>query len=141
MWDQPSGVKQDLRFRNLGGRATLFRELSSDLKTVSVKARLTKAAEAGDMIIEHFDFEIWHQDQLIYTGNTNFGFFSLESLAVQAGIRDAQNRAYTPTRAELQRSRSHEFSNLVPLLAAGSGARAGPRNDLAGQGPSNDRPD
>ena len=107
--------KQDLRFRNLGGRATLFRELSSDLKTVSVKARLTKAAEAGDMIIEHFDFEIWHQDQKVYTGNTNFGFFSIESLAVQAGIHDAQNRVYTPTRAELQRSRTHEFRNLGPL--------------------------
>jgi 3-hydroxymyristoyl/3-hydroxydecanoyl-(acyl carrier protein) dehydratase len=107
--------KQDLRFRNLGGQATLFRELSSDLKTVTVKARLTKAAEAGDMIIEHFDFEIWHQDQKIYTGNTNFGFFSLESLAVQAGIHDAQNRVYTPTRAELQRSRTHEFKNLAPF--------------------------
>ncbi|MGD9323657.1 MAG: beta-ketoacyl synthase N-terminal-like domain-containing protein [Desulfobacterales bacterium] len=107
--------KQDLRFRNLGGRATLFRELSSNLKTVSVKARLTKAAEAGDMIIEHFDFEIWHQDQKVYTGSTNFGFFSLESLAVQAGIHDAQHRVYTPTRAELQRSRTHEFRNLAPL--------------------------
>jgi 3-hydroxymyristoyl/3-hydroxydecanoyl-(acyl carrier protein) dehydratase len=107
--------KQDLRFRNLGGRATLFRELSADLKTVSVKARLTKAAEAGDMIIENFDFEIWHQDQKVYTGNTDFGFFSLESLAVQAGIHDAQNRVYTPTRSELQRSRTHEFRNLAPL--------------------------
>jgi 3-hydroxymyristoyl/3-hydroxydecanoyl-(acyl carrier protein) dehydratase len=107
--------EKDLRFRNLGGRATLYHELTSDVKTVSVKARLTKAAEAGDMIIEHFDFEIWHQDQRIYAGNTNFGFFSLESLAVQAGIHDAQNRVYIPTHTELQRSQSHEFSDLSPL--------------------------
>jgi 3-hydroxymyristoyl/3-hydroxydecanoyl-(acyl carrier protein) dehydratase len=51
----------------------------------------------------------------VYTGSTNFGFFSLESLAVQAGIHDAQHRVYTPTRAELQRSRTHEFRNLAPL--------------------------
>ena len=107
--------KKDLRFRNLGGRASLFRELSSDLKTVSVKTRLTKAAEAGDMIIEHFDFEVWHRDQQIYAGNTNFGFFTLETLAVQEGIRDAVQHAYAPTRAEMQRSQTHEFSDRPPL--------------------------
>ena len=107
--------KKDLRFRNLGGQATLFSEFSSSLRTVSVKSRLTKAAEAGDMIIEHFDFEIWHRDQKIYAGNTNFGFFTLETLAVQEGIRDADKQAYGPTRAELQRSRPHEFRDRPPL--------------------------
>jgi 3-hydroxymyristoyl/3-hydroxydecanoyl-(acyl carrier protein) dehydratase len=107
--------EKDLRFRNLGGRASLFRELSPDLKTVSVKTRLTKAAESGDMIIEHFDFEVWHRDQQIYAGNTDFGFFTLETLAVQEGIRDAGQHAYTPTRAEIQRSQIHEFSDRSPL--------------------------
>jgi 3-hydroxymyristoyl/3-hydroxydecanoyl-(acyl carrier protein) dehydratase len=107
--------KKDLRFRNLGGRATHFHELSPGLKTVSVKTRLTKAAEAGDMIIEHFDFEVRHRDRKIYAGNTNFGFFTLEALAVQEGIRDADKQVYTPTPAELQRSRSHEFSDIPPL--------------------------
>jgi 3-hydroxymyristoyl/3-hydroxydecanoyl-(acyl carrier protein) dehydratase len=107
--------KKDLRFRNLGGRATLFHELSPDLKTVSVKTRLTKAAEAGAMIIEHFDFEVRHRDQKIYAGSTNFGFFTLEALAVQEGIRDADKQVYTPTLSELQRSRLHEFSDLSPL--------------------------
>ena len=107
--------KKDLRFRNLGGRATLYRELSPDLKTVSVKVRLTKAAEAGDMIIEHFDFEVWHRDQQIYAGNTEFGFFTVETLAVQQGIRDADQHTYTPTRAEIQRSQNHEFSDRSPL--------------------------
>jgi PfaB family protein len=106
---------KDLRFRNLGGRATLFRELTSDLKTVSIRARLTKAAEAGDMIIEHFNFEVWNRDRKIYAGTTNFGFFTLESLAVQAGIPNAQNQVYVPTRAELQRSRNHEFNDVPPF--------------------------
>ena len=107
--------EKDLRFRNLGGRASLYREFSPDLKTVSVKARLTKAAEAGDMILEHFDFEVWHRDQKIYAGNTEFGFFTADALAVQEGIRDAENQVYRPTRAEIQRSRTHEFSDLPPL--------------------------
>ncbi len=107
--------KKDLRFRNLGGQAILFSEFSASLRTVSVKSRLTKAAEAGDMIIEHFDFEVWHRDQKIYAGNTNFGFFTLEALAVQEGIRDADKQAYVPTRAELQRSRPHEFHDRPPL--------------------------
>ena len=111
----PLKSKKDLHFRNLGGRASLFRELSPDLKTVSVKTRLTKAAEAGDMIIEHFDFEVWHREQQIYAGSTNFGFFTPETLAVQEGIRDADQHAYTPTRAETQCSQTHEFSDRSPL--------------------------
>jgi 3-hydroxymyristoyl/3-hydroxydecanoyl-(acyl carrier protein) dehydratase len=107
--------EKDLRFRNLGGRASLYREFSPDLKTVSVKARLTKAAEAGDMILEHFDFEVWHRDQKIYAGNTEFGFFTADALAVQEGIRDADNQVYTPSRAEIQRSQTHEFSDRPPL--------------------------
>jgi PfaB family protein len=107
--------KKDLRFRNLGGQASLLRELSPDLKTVSVKTRLTKAAEAGDMIIEHFDFEVCHQDQKLYVGNTNFGFFTLETLAVQEGIRDADKQLFKPTRAALEHSISHEISNIPPL--------------------------
>ncbi len=107
--------EKDLRFRNLGGRASLYREFSPDLKTVSVKVRLTKAAEAGDMILEHFDFEVWHRDQKIYAGNTEFGFFTADALAVQEGIRDADNQVYTPSRAEIQRSQIYEFSDLPPL--------------------------
>jgi 3-hydroxymyristoyl/3-hydroxydecanoyl-(acyl carrier protein) dehydratase len=106
---------KDLRFRNLGGRATLFRELSSELKTVSVRARLTKAVEAGDMIIEHFDFEVRHEDQKIFAGNTHFGFFTLDTLAVQAGIRDAEKQVYTPTPSQLLRSQAHEFADISPL--------------------------
>jgi len=106
---------KDLRFRNLGGRATLYRELTPDVKTVSVKTRLTKAAEAGEMIIEHFDFEVWHRDQKIYTGNTDFGFFTVETLVVQEGIRDADRYAYIPTQPEMQRSQTHEFSDRSPV--------------------------
>ncbi len=107
--------EKDLRFRNLGGQATLFREFSSSFGTVLIKTRLTNAAEAGEMIIEHFDFEVRHLNQKIYVGSTNFGFFTLEALAVQEGIRDADKQAYIPTRAELEQGRTHEFRDLPPL--------------------------
>jgi len=67
------------------------------------------------MILEHFDFEVWHRDQKIYAGNTEFGFFTAEALAVQEGIRDADKQVYTPTRAEIERSQTHEFSDRPPL--------------------------
>ena len=110
----------------LGGQATLFHEITPDLKTVSVRTRLTKAAEAADMLIEHFDFEIWHQDQQIYAGSTDFGFFTAQALAVQEGIRGADRQAYKPGREEMQRSQSHDFSDRPPL------SPKDPARDLSG---------
>ena len=107
--------EKNLRFRNLGGNATLYQELLADFRTVSLKTRLTKAADAGDMIIEHFDFELWHQDQQLYAGNTYFGFFTTETLAVQEGIRDAGRKRLTLSPADLQRSRDHTFVDRHPL--------------------------
>ncbi len=107
--------EKDLRFRNLGGNATLYQELFADFGTVSLKTRLTKAADAGDMIIEHFDFELWHQDQQLYAGNTYFGFFSTQTLAVQEGIRDADRKRHTLSPADSQRSRDHTFVDRHPL--------------------------
>ena len=34
---------------------------------------------------------------------------------IQAGIRDAENQVYTPTRSELLRSQTHEFTDIPPL--------------------------
>jgi 3-hydroxymyristoyl/3-hydroxydecanoyl-(acyl carrier protein) dehydratase len=47
---------------------------------------MTKVSTAGDMIIQHYDFEVLHRNSLIYKGNTHFGFFSAEALSRQAGL-------------------------------------------------------
>ncbi|CAB1057467.1 omega-3 polyunsaturated fatty acid synthase subunit, PfaB / omega-3 polyunsaturated fatty acid synthase subunit, PfaC [Olavius sp. associated proteobacterium Delta 1] len=107
--------QNDLRFRNLGGQATLFNEVLPDAATLTIKARLTNASEAADMVIEHFDFEVNRKGQRIYAGNTYFGFFTRDALARQEGMRDAANQAYAPAPEEIQNSMAREFIDRAPL--------------------------
>ncbi len=107
--------QNDLRFRNLGGKAAIYRELASDAGTLTIRARLTNAAEAADMIIEHFDFEVRQRDRMIYAGNTYFGFFTQDALARQEGIREAAEQTYVPAPEEIQRGLAHEFLDFAPL--------------------------
>ncbi len=89
-------IDQPLRFRNLGGKAVLHQALTAESGTVTMRVRLTKVAEAGAMIIEHFDFQVLQGQNRVYTGNTYFGYFTREALAEQAGIRGAAEKAYSP---------------------------------------------
>ena len=66
---------QDLKFRNLGGKAILNKSLYPENRTLTMRSRLSKASEAGDMIIEHFDFQVLCGAEMIYAGTTYFGFF------------------------------------------------------------------
>ncbi len=106
---------KDLKFRNLGGNAVLHRVILPDKKTLSMRARMTKVSEAGEMIIEHFDFEVFQDAEMVYSGDTNFGFFTKQALAQQVGIRGAGQQTYCPTADELQRSRSCNFEDQAPL--------------------------
>jgi 3-hydroxymyristoyl/3-hydroxydecanoyl-(acyl carrier protein) dehydratase len=105
----------DLRFRNLGGRGTIYRELPAEATTLTVNARMTQVSEAGDMIIEHFEFDVRQQDREIYTGNTYFGFFTVDALAQQEGIRDKDIQVYRPTKDEMATNQSHVFHDEAPL--------------------------
>jgi len=105
----------DLRFRNLGGSATLFDEVPPDAGTLTVRARLTNASEAADMIIEHFDFEVCCREKRIYNGKTYFGFFTRQALAQQEGIREATQHAYVPAPESIRNGIAREFVDLAPL--------------------------
>ena len=39
------------------------------------------------MIIQNFDMDVLNKGESIYTGTTNFGFFTAEALSKQVGIR------------------------------------------------------
>ena len=89
---------KDLKFRNLGGRATLHGNIRPEARTLIMRTRLTKVSEAADMIIEHFQFEVLSERrEPLYTGATYFGFFTARALADQKGLREA---AYKPGPAE-----------------------------------------
>ena len=90
--------EEDLRFRNLGGQATMHREVEAD-DVLRVASHLTRVAHSGGMIIEHFDMKVLSRKKgLVYEGTTYFGFFSAAALADQAGVRDA---APLPAASEL----------------------------------------
>lgn len=87
--------KTDLKFRNLGGTGVIHRHLSPDDKTLTMQTRMTKVSEAGEMIIEHFDFNVLDKDGPIYTGNTYFGFFTADALSRQKGITASELDFFT----------------------------------------------
>jgi 3-hydroxymyristoyl/3-hydroxydecanoyl-(acyl carrier protein) dehydratase len=107
--------QNDLKFRNLGGSATLFDEVSPDARTLTIKARLTNASEAADMIIEHFDFKVSRKGQRIYAGSTYFGFFTAEALSRQEGIRDAAGSAFAPAAEDMQQNLPEVLIDQAPL--------------------------
>ena len=106
--------REDLSFRNLGGTATLYEELFADAGTVTTRARITQVSEAGGMIVQSFDMQVWRAGRIVYDGVTQFGFFSAAALAQQVGIRDAANRLYVPDAGETQRGRQFTLETLAP---------------------------
>jgi 3-hydroxymyristoyl/3-hydroxydecanoyl-(acyl carrier protein) dehydratase len=92
---------KDLRFRNLDGQAILHRDVPADDQTLKIRCRMTKVSHAGDIIIESFEFQVWREDQLIFDGNTVFGFFSSDALADQKGVV-VENRWKVNGRPETQ---------------------------------------
>jgi len=82
--------EKDLRFRNLGGSAEISGNVSAETSSLTTRARLTQVSEAGDMILEHFDFQILQSREMIYQGQTHFGFFTPKALAEQVGLQQIQ---------------------------------------------------
>jgi len=97
-------------YKNLEG----FENLQG-LTTLTMRSRMTKVSEAADMIIENFDMQILQGDQMIYEGDTYFGFFTKEALTTQVGIHGAKEESYKPTHEELARSQSYIFEDEPPF--------------------------
>ncbi|MDA1092159.1 MAG: beta-ketoacyl synthase N-terminal-like domain-containing protein [Acidobacteria bacterium] len=107
--------REDLSFRNLGGTATLHEEVFGHSGTLTVRVRITRISEAGGMIVQSFDLQVWRSGQLVYSGDTQFGFFSAAALAQQIGIRDASDRRYRPGPDEILRARPIALQTLAPV--------------------------
>lgn len=105
--------EDDLSFRNLGGQATQFLPVPPTAGTLTTTVKLTKVANSGGMIIQHYDFDLRCDDQPLYVGNTYFGFFSKTALANQVGIRDAQR--YQFTAEELARASAFKYPTEAPF--------------------------
>ncbi len=107
--------KTDVSFRNLGGTATLHREIYPDVGTLTVRVRMTNVNEAGGMIIQDYDMQLSDANGLVYEGVTHFGFFSKAALSQQLGVRDAGERRYAPSDDELASAKQFAFDVLPPI--------------------------
>ncbi|HEX4048786.1 MAG TPA: beta-ketoacyl synthase N-terminal-like domain-containing protein, partial [Elusimicrobiota bacterium] len=91
----------DLSFRNLGGVATQFVEVTPETGTLITKVKLTKVSQSGGMIIQGYDMEMHDSSgRLVYNGTTEFGFFTKEALSNQLGLRGAKRPDYGSARVE-----------------------------------------
>ncbi len=104
--------EKDLKFRNLGGEATMQANLTPGTKTLTMRTRMTKVSEAADMIIENFEFEVLNGDQPVYSGHTYFGFFTSQALSKQVGLRE---EAYAPDAADLSSYAPQAFADHAPI--------------------------
>ncbi len=80
---------EDLKFRNLGGKATQHRPVTPDGGTLTMRAKMTNVSKSAGMIIQHYDMAVSDRHGPVYDGTTYFGFFSAGQLANQVGIREA----------------------------------------------------
>jgi PfaB family protein len=108
-------IDSDLHFRNLGGQASLHQEVRPKSGTLRTRVRLTHASEAGDMIIEHFEFKVLQQQNAVYSGNAYFGFFTPQALSQQTGIQEASQKADQSSIAESAGEIFHTFKDEAPL--------------------------
>ena len=105
----------DLSFRNLGGNAVQSIAVSANMGTLQTRVRITSVSISGGMIIQNFDFKVCCKDNVVFQGDTYFGFFSKQALSNQVGIRDAS--LYVPGAEEENRSRNFDYPDLPPYPA------------------------
>lgn len=102
-----------LHFRNLGGKAAQHRQVTPRTGTLTTTIKATRVSTSAGMIIQNYDFAVRARDDLVYQGDTYFGFFSRETLAQQVGIREAA--PYAPTAAESRAARHFPYPQAAPF--------------------------
>ena len=80
-----------------------------------MRSRMTDVSQAGGMIIQDFDIEVLKNDELLYKGSTNFGFFTSQSLSNQIGLKNNKFHIYEIDTALLDNSKEIIFQDNAPL--------------------------
>jgi 3-hydroxymyristoyl/3-hydroxydecanoyl-(acyl carrier protein) dehydratase/transcriptional regulator with XRE-family HTH domain len=88
-----------MHFRNLGGRATVLSAVSGG-EAVDTRVRFRRDSRLGGMVIQHYEFECLVEGRPVYQGATQFGFFSPEALARQAGLTQGPEEARPEAREQ-----------------------------------------
>ncbi|MCF8051609.1 MAG: beta-ketoacyl synthase [Desulfobacterales bacterium] len=115
--------KKDSRFRNLGGEAVQHRDVSPDRRVLTTRCRLVRVSTAADMILQDFEMAVIGEDGApIYEGTTNFGFFTPEALAQQAGIRHAEEFSHWSGSTQRHQEERIDLEMPPPLFPGDSNA-------------------
>jgi 3-hydroxymyristoyl/3-hydroxydecanoyl-(acyl carrier protein) dehydratase len=104
---------EPLKFRNLGGAATLHVPVDRWSGTLGTAVKVAKVTRSAGMIIQHYEYSVRSGQTLVFDGETYFGFFHPEALAEQAGIREAV--PYELTQEEASKARSFAIPDAAPL--------------------------
>ncbi|WP_084654988.1 beta-ketoacyl synthase [Nocardia altamirensis] len=83
-----------LSLRNLGGTATVLRQIDLRGKTIEQSSRLLSTTILPGSSLQTFDYTLSVDGEPFYAGETMFGYFSDEALANQTGL-DAGRAAPT----------------------------------------------
>ncbi|WP_084823470.1 beta-hydroxydecanoyl-ACP dehydratase [Nocardia beijingensis] len=75
-----------LSLRNLGGTATVLRQIDLRDKTIRQSSRLLSTTILPGSSLQTFDYTLSMDGEPFYTGETMFGYFSDEALANQTGL-------------------------------------------------------
>lgn len=104
---------EELHYRNLGGRATLYEDLGRDTGTLTARIQTTNLSKSAGMLIQNFSMAVYREGRRVYLGDTSFGFFSNKALSQQVGVRGAA--PYEPTREELDSSFAADLKGAAPF--------------------------
>jgi len=109
--------EKDLRFRNLGGEAVQHEDVRTEREVLTTRCRLLRVNTAADMIIQDFEMVVSGENgRRIYEGTTNFGFFTPEALAQQAGIRNPEEFSRRCGSTEQSQTVLMDLEILPPLF-------------------------
>jgi len=103
----------DLSFRNLGGTGRQLVPVFPSAGTLTTRVKLTRLSSSAGMILQWFDFEVKAGSELVYQGDTYFGFFPAAALDRQEGLQNPQR--YQPPAEELPRGRSLAYPTQPPF--------------------------
>ncbi len=104
-----------LYFRNLGGKGTLLCPIHQNTGILTMRCRMKEVSKAGGMIIQDFEMEVLDQEQVVYKGTTNFGFFTQQALSNQVGIRNSKFVTYSLTEHQTGEIHSYTLPHTAPL--------------------------
>ncbi|MCO6011001.1 hypothetical protein NE236_39195 [Actinoallomurus purpureus] len=90
----------DLCLRNLGGRATLLREVDLRGRTLRQETELLSHQRVGDTLLQNYRYRSLVDGEVFYEGESLFGYFTAEAMAAQRGLDDG---TYVPPWLDSQR--------------------------------------